>query len=104
MLIDSNGIGEGSLGESGPSLPLPPGDTNHSPKPPLVPDFNKRALRRLISRTVPQHELLSVIETIFSNVKAANTIKYLEESDAQTFIDIVDEACHRYSITEKLTH
>ena len=92
------------MGESGPSLPLPPKNTNHSHKPLLVPDSNRRALRRLISRTVPQHELLSVIETIFSNVKAADTVKCLEESDAQTFIDIVDEACHRYSITEKLAH
>ena len=92
------------MGEGGPSLPLPPKYTNHAHKPPLVPDSNRRALRRLISRTVPQHELLSVIETIFSNVKAADTVKCLEESDAQTFIDIVDEACHRYSITEKLVH
>lgn len=90
------------MGESGLTLPPPPGDTNHSSKLPLVPDSNKWALQHLISRAIPQHELSSIIETVFSNVKAADIVKCLQESDAQAFIDVLDEAGHRYSIAEEL--
>lgn len=97
MLIDSGGMDESDL-----TLPSPLGDKKHSSKLPLVPDSNKLALQHLISRAVPQHELPSVIETVFSNVKAADVVKCLQESDAQTFIDVLDEAGHRYSIAEEL--
>lgn len=82
------------MGGSGLFLPSPPGDTNHPSEPPLMPDPNQQALERLIARAVPQHELPSVIEAIFSNVKAANIVKCLQESDIRTFVDVWDEACH----------
>ena len=59
-----------------PSLALYPGE---------------RALQSLISGTIPQGERTSLIEKILSSRGAAHMIGYLQESDAQTFIDIVDE-------------
>ena len=93
-----------SIDESGPSLVLHPEDTNHPPEPPLILDSNKRALQRLLSRDVPQHELPSVIETVVSNLKAADIVECLQEDDAQAFIDTIDEACRHYSIAEGLVH
>lgn len=50
----------------------------------------------LTSHTVPQNELLSVIETIVSSVKASSdVVKCFQGSEAQGFIDVMDEACHR---------
>ena len=77
-----------------PSLPLPPGSTNSTSKPPLIFDSNKQTLQRLISRAVPQDELPSVIAAVVSNIKAADIVECLQGSDAQTFIDIIDEACN----------
>ena len=48
----------------------------------------------MVSRAVPQDELPSVIETIVSNVKAANIVTELTRDEAQAFADIIDEACH----------
>ena len=69
-------------------------DTNYLSEPPLILDSNKEALQRLVSRDVPQDELPSVIEAVISNAKAADIVKCLQESDAQTFIDVMDEARH----------
>jgi len=49
----------------------------------------------LVSRAVPQDELFSVIETIASNVNVADIVEYLKPSDAQAFIDVTGEVCHR---------
>ena len=48
----------------------------------------------MVSRAVPQDELLSVIETIVSNVKAATIVRELKGDDPQTFADIMDEVCY----------
>ena len=88
------GTGGIDVDESGSPLPPLPGNTNHVSEPLLIPDSNGRALQRLVSRDVPQDELPSVIETIISNVKAADIVGCLQENDAQTFIDVMDEVCH----------
>ena len=59
-----------------------------------IPDSDNRALRRLVRCEVSQNELPSLIETIVSNTKAADIVKCLKETDAQTFIDVIDKACH----------
>ena len=78
------------MGKSGVTLPSPPGDTSHTPE-----HSDRRTLQCLISRAVPQDELPSVIEAIVSNVNAPDIVKCLQPGDAQSFIDAIDEACHR---------
>ena len=65
-------------------------DTDLPPDPPIVPDSRDQALQLLISRAVPQNELASLIETIFSN-KVTDVVDRLQGSDVQTFIDVIDE-------------
>jgi len=48
----------------------------------------------LVSRTVSQDELPFTIGMIVSNVKAADIAGCLQGSDAQTFVDVIDEVCH----------
>lgn len=57
-------------------------------------DSGMRALQRLISGTVSQDELPSVVETIVSNVKSSDIVESLGGSDAQSFIDAMDGVCH----------
>lgn len=40
---------------------------------------------------MPQDKLASLVETIVSNVKAADIVELLKEKDAQMFIDVMDE-------------
>jgi len=61
----------------------------------------ERALHRLISGPHPQGELASLIETVFSSRKAIDLAGFLQESDAQTFIDVVHEVRFRPSIPEE---
>ena len=77
----------------GSGVPLPPhrGNMNHVFGPPLVPDLYKRTLQRLVSRAAPKDELPSLIETVVSNMRAADIVELLQGSDVQTFIDVVDE-------------
>ena len=51
----------------------------------------------LFSPTVPQDELPSLIETIFSDEKMTKMIDNLQESDAQAFIDVIDGVRHHSS-------
>ena len=85
---------DAAFDESGLPLPLPPRITNRSYGPSLIPDSDRQALNNLVSHAIPQDKLLSVIETIVSNVKATNIVKELEGNDAQGFADIMDEARH----------
>jgi len=55
----------------------------------------------LISRAVPPDELPSLIETIFSE-KEANIVYRLRGSDAQTFIDIMDEVLNGLTLTSRI--
>ena len=57
-------------------------------------DSYEQAWQRLISHSVPQDELLLLLETIFSDKKRTDMVKRLQVSDAQAFIDIIDEVSH----------
>ena len=78
------------------SLPLVspgPDPTRHPPDPPIVISSREQAWQRFITRTVPSDELPSLIETIFSG-RESDVANLLRESDAQVFIDTMDEVHH----------
>ena len=58
-----------------------------------IPDSDRRALQRLVSGATPQDELAPLIETIVSDLKADNIVKLLQASNAQMFIDVMDNVC-----------
>ena len=64
------------------------------PDPPIILDSYNQAWQRLISGAVPQDELASLIETIFSNEKVTDMVDRLQGSDVQTFIDVIDAVRH----------
>ena len=64
---------------------------------------DRRALNRLISGPLPQDELASLIETVFSSREAIGLAGYLQESDAQNFIDVVHEVRFHSPIPEECT-
>ena len=72
-----------------------PGDVNNVPESPpvLISDSDKRTLQRLVRSSVPQDELPSLIKLVVSNVNPTDIAKCLEGSDAQTFIDVMDQVC-----------
>ena len=78
-------------------VPLPPSShsldhtrhTNSLPDPSISVDSHEQAWRRLIDHPVPQDELSSLIETIFSDRKAAKAVDRLQGSDVQVFIDVI---------------
>lgn len=53
---------------------------------------NTLACRRLIRRAFTPHEFPSLIEAIFSSKDEDDAISCLLGDDAQTFIDVIDEA------------
>ena len=63
-----------------------------------VLDSGEQALQCLISGAIPQDELSSYIEAIFSSEKATDDVGGLEGSDAQTFVDFADKVQY-YSST-----
>ena len=65
--------------------------------PSLVLDPGRQALQHLISRPVPEGELVSLIEATFSSGRARDIVEWLGENDVQPFIDAVDEVCHHVS-------
>jgi hypothetical protein len=62
--------------------------------PSITVDPYDQARKRLISGVVPQDELPSLIETIFSNEKVTDVADRLQGSDVQTFIDAIDVVWH----------
>ena len=85
--------------ESSPTAPTPGSFLNGSSglvrdaASSFISDPGKRALQRLVSHAVPQGELPTVVETIVSNMKAADIVECVEEGNAQAFIDAMDQAC-----------
>ena len=94
MLVGSDSMNGNPFDQGGLYLPLPPVDMDHPTEPSLISTPEKQALQRLVSRSAPQDELPSVIETVVSNVKAVDIVNCLKGDDAQTFIDVIDEVCH----------
>jgi len=56
------------------------------------PNLNTLACGRLIRRAFDLHELPSLIETIFSSKDESDEIHSLLGGDAQTFVDVMNEA------------
>jgi len=70
-------------------------DESNSPTPVKSSSSGEQALQRLIRGALPQGELASLIEAIFSSKKAIDMVGCLQEREAQTFIDVVHEVrCH----------
>ena len=81
--------------DAGAPLPTPPpglNPTRHPPNPPIAIGSKEQAWQRLIARAAPRDELPSLIETIFSG--KTDVVDRLGESDAQAFIDVIDEVCY----------
>ena len=81
------------IGSAAP-VPHQAGDENpiYESPPVLISDCDKRALQRLVSSSVSQDELRSLVKTIVSNVKPTDIAKYIQRSeDAQIFIDVIDQ-------------
>ena len=70
--------------------------------PPIRINSRVRVWQHLISCTIPQDELPSLMETIFSGGKTTEMVNSLPESDTQTFIDTIDEVGSRPLIIMKL--
>ena len=62
--------------------------------PSITVDPYDQAWQRLVSGVVPQDELPSLIETIFSNEKVTGMADRLQGSDVQTCIDVIDLVWH----------
>ena len=54
----------------------------------------EEALRCLISGAIPQGQLPSLIETVFSDEKATDMVGCLRGSDVQAFIDAIYNVCY----------
>ena len=65
-----------------------------SPDPSTVLDPHNQAFQRLIDPAVPQSEVASLVEIVFSNRKVADLARHLRGSEAQVFIDVIDEVRH----------
>jgi hypothetical protein len=92
--VDSHSVRSSTKTE--PSKSVPTGD--NLPAPP-EPSFV--LLLCLISGTVPQGERASLIEVIFSSWSVTDTVRRLQGRDAQTFVDVVDEARYHSSVRQK---
>ena len=86
--------------DTSPSPSADPDPTQHLPGPSIAIDSQEQALQRLIARAVPHHELPSLIEMIFSGSET-DVVDRLKGSDAQAFIDIIDEVYHLIFIPEE---
>ena len=94
----------GSMSDDGTPLPLPsprhdiPRYMNDPPDPsiPSISSYEQawQRLIDLISSAIPQDELPSLIETIFSDEKTTDMIDCLLGVSAQAFIDVIDGVCH----------
>ena len=63
-----------------------------------TPDSGEQTLQRLLSGGIPQAELVSSIEAIFSSRRVIDMVGLLQGNDAQVFIDAVDEVCNNSSV------
>lgn len=84
------------MNDDGTFLPRlnPVQHTANPPHPSIIAKSREQAWQRLIGSAVPQDELPSLIETIFSDRKAAEMVDRLQGSEAQAFIDVIDGVRH----------
>jgi len=99
--IDHSSTGETAVddGDISVLLPSPCLDmaqhTNNPFDPPTTTDSYQQAWQRLINHTVPQDELPSLIETVFSGRGWTDMVDCLQVNDAQAFVDMIDWVSHR---------
>ena len=55
-----------------------------------TPHSPDQSWQRLISNTVPQDELASLAEAVFSGENVADLVDSLQREHVQTFIDVID--------------
>ena len=85
-----------AMGNGYAPLPLPSsglGPSRHLPDPSIAIDSQEQAWQRLITYGVLRSELPSLIETVFSG-RETDVVNRLRASDAQAFIDTMDEVHH----------
>ena len=73
---------------------LPDSSADESSEPSHVFDYGRRALRCLTSGAIPEDQLISTIEVIFSSGKVSDIVQCVEGNGAQMFIDIMNKVCH----------
>ncbi|KAF9780779.1 kinase-like domain-containing protein [Thelephora terrestris] len=73
--------------------PMPHKDKNPISKPPPILGSDERALERLVNSDTPRDELLPLVETVVLNVEGADIVGRLQGTSAQTFVDVLDQAC-----------
>jgi len=64
-----------------------------TPDPSILAGLGASTCRRLISRDYSPHELISLIEDIFTRKDEVKTVGDLGKDAAQAFIDVVHEVC-----------
>jgi hypothetical protein len=60
-----------------------------TPNSSIFIDLHAPACRRIIGRSFFPHEVISLIEAIFTSRDEVKMIGYLRGGDAQTFIDVI---------------
>ena len=93
--VSARGTAPTSASESGTPSALPSpvlDETLTAPSPIIFLNLNTPACKRLIRRAFAPHELPSLLEEIFSSKDEADAIRCLFGDDAQTFIDVINEA------------
>ena len=66
-----------------------------TPGPSLVSGSDRQVLlQHLINSAVSEGRLVALIEAIFSNGRVSDIVECVKRSDAQTFVDVLDEVCH----------
>ena len=74
-----------------PIRALQPLTVHPTPNPSIIAELEAPVCERLISRTFSPHELIPLIEEIFTRKDEVNMISCLDKDAAQAFIDVVHE-------------
>ena len=67
--------------------------THRVPGSSVPADSNTPRWKRLISHTLPPHEVIYLVEAIFTSKGEVEMIRELRGDDAQAFIDVVHKVC-----------
>ena len=61
--------------------------------PPTLVGLGTPACKRLISHSLPAHEVIPLIEETFTSKEQIRIIRDLRGDDAQTFVNVIHEVC-----------
>lgn len=73
------------------NMPVKTPQVHPAPNSSILIEPNAPACKRVISRAFSAHEVISLIEAIFTNKEEVRMIRGLSGDAAQTFIDVVHE-------------